>query len=250
MATTEKAPKIYEAISNVMKDVGFVGKNDSNDFDHYKYRGIDAVMNALNPAMTKHKVFVAPTVLDAIREERAGKNGTQMMYTILTVKYTFYTDDGSSVESVVVGEAMDRSDKSTNKAMSAAFKYACFQTFCLPTEEMLDTEAESPEIGQATQPKRTTKTTKKSDFNGMNPPEKSDEEKNAEMAASVDKDLIPEAGKTITSEQLAKLQTEMDRTGVALKQVLAIAKVNTLEEMSQATFAAICNKFAKTQSKQ
>ena len=85
MATAEKTPKIYEAISNVMKDVGIVGKNDSNDFDHYKYRGIDAVMNALNPAMIKHKVFVAPTVLDATREERAGKNGTLMMYTILTV---------------------------------------------------------------------------------------------------------------------------------------------------------------------
>ena len=40
---------------------------------------------------------------------------------------------------------MDRSDKSTNKAMSAAFKYACFQTFCIPTEEMRDADAESPQ---------------------------------------------------------------------------------------------------------
>lgn len=139
--------KIYEAIIKVMEDVGAIGKHDKNEYDKYMFRGIDAVMNALYPAMVKNHVFVAPTVLDSQREERAGKNGTVMMYTILTVKYTFYTDDGSSVEAVVVGEAMDRSDKSTNKAMSAAFKYACFQTFCIPTDEMKDADAESPEIG-------------------------------------------------------------------------------------------------------
>ena len=83
--------KIYGAIAKVMQDVGIVGKNDSNDYDKYKYRGIDAVMNALNPAMVKNKVFVAPTVLDAQREERTGNKGTTMMYTDLTLKYTLYT---------------------------------------------------------------------------------------------------------------------------------------------------------------
>jgi len=144
----ETKGRIYEAISGVMSDVGSIGKNDTNEYDKYKFRGIDAVMNALYPAMVKNHVFVTPTVLDTHREERAGKNGSNMMYSILTVKYTFYTDDGSSVECVVVGEAMDRSDKSTNKAMSAAFKYACFQTFCIPTDEMKDADAESPEIGE------------------------------------------------------------------------------------------------------
>lgn len=138
--------KIYAAISAVMNDVGAVSKNDKNDYDKYKYRGIDAVMNALSPAMVKNKVFVIPQVLESSREERAGKNGGSMIYSIVKVKYTFYTDDGSSVESIVIGEAMDRSDKSTNKAMSAAFKYACFQTFCIPTEEMKDSEEENPEV--------------------------------------------------------------------------------------------------------
>jgi len=139
--------KIYKAISNVMKDVGAVSKDSENSFDHYKFRGIEAVMNALSPAMVKNNVFVTPEVLEQTREERQNAKGGMMMYTILKVKYTFYTDDGSSIETVVIGEAMDRSDKSTNKAMSAAFKYACFQTFCIPTEEMKDADQESPEIG-------------------------------------------------------------------------------------------------------
>jgi len=137
--------KIYEAISNVMKDVGAVGKNDTNPNQHYKYRGIDAVMNALNPAMIKNKIFVVPDVIDQQREEREGRNGGVLIYSVIKVKYTFYTTDGSNVESVVIGEAMDSGDKSMNKAMSAAFKYACFQTFCIPTEEMIDSESESPE---------------------------------------------------------------------------------------------------------
>lgn len=241
MATTEKAPKIYEAITNVMKDIGIVGKNDSNDFDHYKYRGIDAVMNALNPAMIKNKVFVTPNVIDSKREERVGNKGTNMMYSVLTVEYTFYTEDGSNVKCTVIGEAMDRSDKSTNKAMSAAYKYACFQTFCIPTEEMQDADAESPEIGSKVkdvQAPATKKTAKKDEsFTGMNPPEEASSEP------------VPEAGKTVTTEQLDKLKAELDRTGVSEQQILKAGKVEKFEDMSEITYDSIMRRLAKTKDK-
>lgn len=137
---------IYNAICGVMEDIGVVKKNDSNDFDHYKYRGIDAVMNALQPALIKNRVFVIPEVLDHKREDRISRKGEPMIYSVVTVKYNFVADDGSHITAVVVGEAMDRGDKSVNKAMSAAFKYACFQTFCIPTDEMIDSEKDSPEV--------------------------------------------------------------------------------------------------------
>ena len=218
--------KIYEAISNVMKDVGIVGKNDKNDFDKYKYRGIDAVMNALNPAMIKNKVFVAPTVIESIREERQGKNGTMMMYSVLTVKYTFYTTDGSSVECVVVGEAMDRSDKSTNKAMSAAFKYACFQTFCIPTEEMHDSEEESLEMGQ-----------------------KSDKQKDKEMKASVDPVYLVSSDNKPTKEQMDKLKAELDRTGMTEKSLCAAMNVKAISEMDGTQVVTALNRFSHTPDK-
>lgn len=140
---------IYEQINKVMEDVGAVGKDSTNQIQKYKFRGIDAVMNALHPAMTKHHVFVAPEVLSHEREQYAKKNAkgedSMLIYSVVTVRYHFYTDDGSEVQAVVMGEAMDSGDKSMNKAMSAAFKYACFQTFCIPTEEMKDADADSPE---------------------------------------------------------------------------------------------------------
>lgn len=136
---------IYKAISAVLSDVGAVGKDGQNTFDKYKYRSIDAVMNAMHPAMAKHGVFVTPEVLEQSREERASKSGGILIYSITKVKYTFYTADGSSVTATVIGEGMDKGDKSMNKAMSAAFKYALFQVFCIPTEEFVDSETESPE---------------------------------------------------------------------------------------------------------
>ena len=134
----EKKPVIYSAICGVMEDIGVVGKNDTNRQQGFKYRGIDAVMNALNPAMIKHKVFCVPEVLEQNREERKTAKGATLIYSVCKMRYKFYATDGSCVEAVVIGEGMDSGDKATNKAMSVAFKYACFQTFCIPTEDMMD----------------------------------------------------------------------------------------------------------------
>lgn len=137
---------IYKAISDVLKDVGAVGKDGKNTFDKYNYRSIDAVMNAMHPAMANHGVFVSPEVLEMTREERQSANGNTLIYSMAKVRYTFFAEDGSSVTATVIGEGMDRGDKSINKAMSAAFKYALFQVFCIPTEEMVDSEQDSPAV--------------------------------------------------------------------------------------------------------
>lgn len=137
---------IYEAICNVMSEIGAIEKSKKNQQQGFMYRGVDDVMNALQPLLVKYKVFIVPEVLEQTREERTTKNGNTVIYSVCKVKYTFYADDGSFVQAVVVGEGMDSGDKATNKAMSIAFKYACFQTFCIPTEEMVDPDAESHEI--------------------------------------------------------------------------------------------------------
>lgn len=135
---------IYQAIHGVMDEVGAIGKNRKNQQQGFMYRGVDEVMNALQPAFVKHNIFVVPEVLEQTREERTTKNGGQLLYSILKVKFTFYADDGTSVSATVVGEGMDSADKASNKAMSVAFKYACFQVFCIPTEEMVDPDSETP----------------------------------------------------------------------------------------------------------
>lgn len=143
---------IFETINAVMEEIGAVGKNSRNEKQKYMYRGVDDVMNALNPAFTKHKLFMVPEVVSQKREERQTANEKNLIYSVLSVKYTFYAEDGSSIYTIVPGEGMDSGDKASNKAMSAAFKYACFQTFCIPTEEMQDPDAETPPPSKPAKP--------------------------------------------------------------------------------------------------
>lgn len=138
--------EIYTLIGKAMADIGAIEKKDKNPQQGWKYRGIDAVYNALNPVMAKYGLFVLPEILKQEREERKNAKGNAIIYTILTIRYTMYAPDGSSVSCVVVGEAMDTGDKSANKAMSAALKYAMFQLFMIPTEELQDPDAEVHEV--------------------------------------------------------------------------------------------------------
>lgn len=137
--------KIHEAIVACMGDIGAIGKESRNQQQNYQYRGVDAVMNALSPILQKNGVFIFPEALEQVREEHATPKGGRLLYSILKVKFHFMADDGSEVCAVVIGEGMDSGDKASNKAMSVAFKYACFQVFCIPTEEMKDPDADSPE---------------------------------------------------------------------------------------------------------
>ena len=132
---------IYETISAVMDEIGAIGKNKRNDQQGFMYRGVDDVMNALNPAFIKHKLFMAPEVIEQSRERRTTGKGGELIYSVCKVRYTFFAEDGSSVQAVVIGEGMDSGDKASNKAMAVAFKYACFQVFCIPTEEMTKADA-------------------------------------------------------------------------------------------------------------
>lgn len=138
--------KIYGAIIGVMDDIGAIGKDKTNKQQGFRYRGIDDVMNALQPALIKHKVFVVPEILEQIREEHKTAKGAQLLYSICKIRFRFFSEDGSYIDAVTIGEGMDSGDKASNKAMAIAFKYACFQVFCIPTEEMSDPDQESPDI--------------------------------------------------------------------------------------------------------
>lgn len=138
----ENAGKIYELIGQAIGKIGAIGKDKTNQQQGFKYRGIDQVYNALNPVMAELGIFFCPEVLDMKREERTTRNGAILTYTIMTMKYTAFAPDGSSVSLTVVGEGMDSGDKGCNKAMSVAMKYAMFQLFCIPTEEMRDPDAD------------------------------------------------------------------------------------------------------------
>lgn len=214
----EKIPMIYSAICGVMEDVGAVGKGDYNKSQGFKYRGIDAVMNALNPAMIKHKIFCTPEVLEQSREERTTPKGSSLIYSVCRMRYRFFTTDGSFVDAVVVGEGMDSGDKATNKAMAVAFKYACFQTFCIPTESLMDDpDAETPEASK-----------KKADSAQRDHGKEKTEGKKASAE---------DGGKKQTDKErenlMGELDSELSRTGYTHKAVMNTYKVEGIGQMTK-----------------
>lgn len=135
------AEKIYQNIIKAMNEVNSISKDNYNTLQKFKFRGIDDVMNAMHPILSKNNIFVTPEVESFEREERTSKNGGLIIYTIATIKFTFYAEDGSNIVVKVIGEAMDSGDKGMNKAMSIAYKYALFQVFCIPTEDDPDKDS-------------------------------------------------------------------------------------------------------------
>jgi len=137
--------QIYELIGKAMADLGPIAKTKKNKEQGYSFRGIDDVYNALNPIMSKYGLFIVPRVLERTREERQTAKGYRLIYTVLKIQFTMYAPDGSCIDGITEGEGMDSADKSTNKAMSAAYKYFMFQLFNIPTEETaVDADAETP----------------------------------------------------------------------------------------------------------
>ena len=143
---------IYKQLIACLRGTSAITKDKKNAQQGYRFRGIDDVYNALHPIFEENGVLPVPEVLESRREERQTKGGGNLIYTVLKLKVTFYAEDGSNVSAIVQGEGMDSADKSTNKAMSAAYKYALFQLLCIPTEETAqDADAETPEMSRPVQ---------------------------------------------------------------------------------------------------
>lgn len=140
---------VYQLIAAVSGELAQVGiaKDRKNQAQGFSFRGIDDVYNVLAPIMARHGLVILPRVTARHCEERAGRNGGSLFYVTVEVHFDFVSShDGSRHEVVTFGEAMDSADKATNKAMSAAYKYACFQAFCVPTQGDNDADAHTHEV--------------------------------------------------------------------------------------------------------
>ena len=141
---------VYQAISEVQAELAKTGiaKSRQNKQQGYSFRGIDEVYAALSPLLAAHKLVVVPRVLDRICVERKASSGNALFNVTVHAEFDFVSAlDGTTHTAATFGEAMDSADKATNKAMSAAYKYAAFMTFAIPTEgEDNDADAHSHQV--------------------------------------------------------------------------------------------------------
>lgn len=136
---------IYGKMASILKETKAITKSEKNQQQGFKFRGIDNVMNELHELFAKNEVFILQEVQGFTTENRPTKSGGTNTFTRATVKFRYITTDGSCVETVNVGEAMDSGDKGMNKAMSIALKYSLLQMFLIPTEDPKDPDSTTPE---------------------------------------------------------------------------------------------------------
>jgi hypothetical protein len=141
--------KVYQAINAVQRALartGIAKDRINTQGSGYKFRGIDDVYNAVSPLLAESGLCILPRMLTRHCEERQSKNGGALFYVTVEAEFDFVSsEDGSKHTCRTFGEAMDSGDKATNKAMSAAYKYAAFQAFAIPTEGDNDADAQNHE---------------------------------------------------------------------------------------------------------
>lgn len=144
-------PMIYSTLSAVMGAISAVGKDTKNVQQGFNFRGIDAILNMVAPALRKHEVLAFPTVLQLIREVVKTQKGNEMAHVLVEVRWTFRAIDGSQDDTTVVwGEAMDVGDKALTKAQSVAQRTAYIQVFAIPTNDK-DPDEDTYERGNGSQ---------------------------------------------------------------------------------------------------
>jgi hypothetical protein len=137
---------VYSAWNSVMQQVQQVGKTGYNQSQGFSFRGVDAVVNAVGPALREHGVIVIPDeiVENTATEYTTGKYDTRMVNRLVRIRWKVVGPEGDLFTGESVGEAADAGDKAMSKAQSVAYRVFLLQALCIPTGDP-DPDAESHE---------------------------------------------------------------------------------------------------------
>lgn len=210
---------VYQLIAEVASEIAHEGisKSRKNQQQGYSFRGIDDVYNALAPIIAKHGLVILPRCLSRELIERQTMKGGVLFYVTVEAEFDFVSShDGSRHTVKTYGEAMDSADKATNKAMSAAYKYAAFQTFCIPTEGDNDADAVTHQVAAA--------------------------QKQAAMAPAAS------GPEMLTKDEIANINALAQEVGAEIKPILTFYKVGSLNFIPRAKYQSIIKSLEKKRS--
>lgn len=129
------AETVQETITKVMLDVLSIGKNETNSHQKFNFRGIDAVRNAVGPALRRHGLTVMPMKTRKVRSTLPLSSGKTANVVDVTVTYYVSNSWGDALTGEIEAEAFDQGDKATAKAMSVADRSFLLSLLCIPTQD-------------------------------------------------------------------------------------------------------------------
>ncbi len=130
---------IYQKISEVMKSIEYLTKDDKVEFGSTKYKAIseEKVTSTVRKELVDKGIVIIPvmqesTVTELIRTEKT-VNQRADVHTKYRIQNIDDVNDYIEVESN--GSGVDTQDKAIGKAMTYAYKYMLLRTFAIPTGE-------------------------------------------------------------------------------------------------------------------
>jgi hypothetical protein len=118
---------VMEKVRRVEKTRRMVSANGG-----YQYAGAEEIISEIRPAMVTNGLSIAPVRSELILQDKLHlASNKAMTHSVLKVTFRLSHVSGQQEEIETFGEAADSMDKSINKCMTAALKYALLQTFLL-----------------------------------------------------------------------------------------------------------------------
>jgi hypothetical protein len=145
--TTAEHSQLFAKIAAVMGEVRVLSREGRNTYDKYDYVTADKIASTIGSALAKHGIAFLPSVINVQTAEHTVKSGTIHYRTTVHMSMTLAcTETGAVWTMDWFGEAIDRSDKSINKAIVSAIKYFLLKTFLVAGGDEDDADALSPVI--------------------------------------------------------------------------------------------------------
>lgn len=214
---------IYEKLSSIQEELK-APKNAYNSFGKYNYRSCEDILEGLKPVLKKYKatLFISDS-LELIGDR----------YYVKAVVKLVDIETGEIVENTAYArEELDKKgmdwSQITGATSSYARKYALNGMFLIDDTKDADTDEY-----QNQQNKKGSKESA------------SDAKQNEKMKSSVDKTLLPTGGNA-TPEQIERIKSEMNRTGINEVTILSMFKAKNLESLTDTQAIAVLNKFSNT----
>ena len=148
LETAKQTPGIYKKMVKILQKISRIPKNGTNKFFNYDYVTEGDLTDHIRPILAEEGIAFTASVIDTLKTPME-KKGIISEEILSTVKMRFClidSEDGSSIESIFLGEGTDKGDKGFYKAYTGCVKYFLMKTFLVATGD--DPENDDREYSQ------------------------------------------------------------------------------------------------------
>lgn len=136
---------LYQKLLAITEEIGKITKTGRNTTQGYNFIEQAQVVAEVRVQLAKHGVMIIPETTDRRMTTFTNAKGTTMIHANVTSRYTLVNADNPEDRMICdwdAGEALDTSDKATNKATTASHKYFLMKLFNISDKD--DPDSESP----------------------------------------------------------------------------------------------------------